>query len=248
MKRSLRSRTPCSLPDLVYQLLNMYALAASAVGVGALALAQPSEAKIVYTPTHVVVGIGQKIPLDLNHDGMTDFSLQNYANTFEGSDQGYLFVSAARHSNGVQGGKTYRRAFALPAATRVGPRAQFVSGSDIFMISANATHRCFGYWNNVKNRYLGLKFIIKHKTHFGWARLNANCNPANNEITAVLTGYAYETIPNKPITTGKTKGPDEISGVEQLGYTALLAHAPEGATLGLLAMGAPALSIWRRED
>jgi hypothetical protein len=28
---------------------------------------------------------------------------------------------------------------------------------------------------------------------------------------ATLTGYAYETIPNKPIITGKTKGPDVIT-------------------------------------
>jgi hypothetical protein len=28
---------------------------------------------------------------------------------------------------------------------------------------------------------------------------------------ATLTGYAYETVANKPITTGKTKGPDLIT-------------------------------------
>jgi hypothetical protein len=30
-------------------------------------------------------------------------------------------------------------------------------------------------------------------------------------VRALLTGYAYETIPNKPIITGKTKGPDAIT-------------------------------------
>jgi hypothetical protein len=113
---------------------------------------------------------------------------------------------------------------------------------------ARGSHKCFGPWNNVKNRYLGLRFISEGKTHFGWARLNESCNPENSRITAVLTGYAYETIPNKAIIAGKTKGPDEVSNVEQPNPASLTAPTPEQATLGLLAMGAPGLSIWRREE
>jgi len=41
----------------------MYALAASAAGVGALALARPSEAEIVYTPAQVTIRINKTIPL-----------------------------------------------------------------------------------------------------------------------------------------------------------------------------------------
>ena len=71
--------------------LNKYALAASAAGVGVLALTHSAEAKIIYTPTHRVINAGQHYNLDLNHDGKTDFSIQNYSNTFEGSQQGFLF-------------------------------------------------------------------------------------------------------------------------------------------------------------
>jgi hypothetical protein len=31
-----------------------------------------------------------------------------------------------------------------------------------------------------------------------------------DDVTGTLTGYAYETIPNKGIITGKTKGQDTI--------------------------------------
>jgi hypothetical protein len=41
--------------------------------------------------------------------------------------------------------------------------------------------------------------------------LNVSSNPENYKITATLTGYAYETVPNKPIIAGKTKGPDVIT-------------------------------------
>ena len=82
----------------------------------------------------------------------------------------------------------------------------------------------------VKNRYLGLKFKINGKFHFGWARLTVST--ANKRISATLTGYAYETIPNKPLITGKTKGPDVVEGVEP-------------ASLGRLAQGSGGLAAWR---
>jgi uncharacterized repeat protein (TIGR03803 family) len=75
---------------------------------------------------------------------------------------------------------------------------------------------------NVKNRYLGVMFKIKGKIHYGWARLSVQVQfPLT--ITATLTGYAYETIPNKAIIAGKTKGPED--------------SAEQPATLGRLALG-----------
>jgi hypothetical protein len=61
--------------------------------------------------------------------------------------------------------------------------------------------------------------------------------------TGILTGYAYETIPNKAIIAGKTHAPDE-----EPGPASLKTRTSESATLGMLALGAPGLSIWRRED
>jgi len=50
MNRTSRcSRVPANLSQSVQRQLNMYALAAGAAGVGALALTQSAEAKIVYT-------------------------------------------------------------------------------------------------------------------------------------------------------------------------------------------------------
>jgi hypothetical protein len=93
---------------------------------------------------------------------------------------------------------------------------------------------------NVRNRYLGLRFVIHGKIHYGWARLSVKVT--RTEVLATLTGYAYETIPNKPILAGEKKE----SIVDRPG-TALTAPTPEPATLGALAMGARGLSIWRKE-
>ena len=99
----------------------------------------------------------------------------------------------------------------------------------------------------VDKRYLGLRFLIKGKVHFGWARLNVRIyRSAKPTATAVLTGYAYETIPNKPIIAGKTKGPEDLSSIEEPNPVAF--PTPTPVTLGTLAIGAPGLSIWRREE
>jgi len=86
-----------------------------------------------------------------------------------------------------------------------------------------------------------LKFSIKGHSHFGWARVKTS---SIFPYTVYLTGYAYETIPNKPITTGETRSPDDVG---QSHSDSLAAPIPQAGTLGVLALGSPAISIWRRE-
>jgi hypothetical protein len=214
--------------------LDMYALAASAAGVGILALTQPAEGKIVYTPAHKVIGLNQKIALDLNHDGKNDFSFQErfFTTTSVGENHSIaLSVLPTRKANEIWG--KGRPASALPAGIRVGPKGQFSYGKklmavDYYADGTGGSGTCAGPWNNVKNHYLGLKFKIDGKVHFGWARLNVDCVTtfSNHQVNGLLIGYAYETIPNKPIVTGKKRGPDE---------------APlQPSTLGRLARGASA--------
>jgi hypothetical protein len=94
---------------------------------------------------------------------------------------------------------------------------------------------------NVSGRYLGLRFTIKTQTHYGWARLSVQVS--GTTVTGTLTGYAYETIANKPIIAGRTKGPDD--GEPTASFST---PTSEPATLGALAMGAPGLAIWRRKE
>ena len=102
-----------------------------------------------------------------------------------------------------------------------------------------------GRWANggkgLKNRYVGVRFIIKGKLHYGWLRISVTVD--KHKFTDLLTGYAYETIPNKPILTGKTHGPE--AGVEPVG---LGDSTQEPATLGRLALGARGTSMRRREE
>jgi hypothetical protein len=222
-----RSKTPQLLPEPSQRRLNMYALAASAAGVSVLALAHATEAKIIYTKTDVVIGAKDIYNLDLNHDGTTDFKLANY--TFF-TDTTVASLLALGQSNNKVVGKQLQTglpqyAYALKAGAIVGPK-QPLSG--VLMAGSDGFNH-WGKWDNVTNRYLGLKFFIKGKVHYGWARLNVSIG--QNTITGTLTGYAYETTVNKTIVAGKTKGADVI------------AFPP--TTLGRLAAGSARLGAGR---
>jgi len=202
-----RTRTISPLSDLLHHQLSSYALAAGAAGVGVLALVHAADARIIYTKTNVnVFNTTQGYPLDLNNDGTTDFWFKGKTSFW--NDCIYSLTLNIDHA--LRGNDIRRRATgaaALHAGVVVGPKGAF-SGS---LLMGRIVYPCgsghsSGPWAGVTNRYLGLRFMIKGKAHYGWARLNF---PSPKGAT--MTGYAYETIANKPIIAGKTKGPDMIT-------------------------------------
>jgi hypothetical protein len=242
-----------NLSELLSQQLNAYALAAGAAGVGMLALAQPAEAKIVYTAAHIpIVQNGGPVELDLNHDGINDFQFSNtyYSQAAKRRPEGFvqfaLTVAPVQQSNRVrsfQSGRIVCAAHLLKGKS-VGPHSPFQPGHSTLPMAEGAgdftSFNAFGPWLKARQGYLGLKFVISGKIHFGWARIRIA-----GETSPTIVGYAYETIPNKPIITGQTKGTAEIGADQPI---SLNSRPTQTATLGLLAMGAPGLSIWRREE
>jgi hypothetical protein len=243
---SRRSKAAFELLESVERQLSTYTLAASAAGVGMLALAQTAEARIVYTPAHVkIVQNGGLISFDLNHDGVPDFGLSN---KYVSTSQGFAFLNVKQHqqANEILQVSSQGRvsAGALQAGAKIGPNGNFKHDpkNGLAMAFANFEGTTYGPWLRVKQAYLGLKFVIKGKTHFGWARVKLT-STGRLSINATLTGYAYETTPNKPIIAGKTKGSEGISVVSAVPHAIALP-----ATLGLLAMGSSGRSVWRREE
>jgi hypothetical protein len=256
MEHSLTPRKTANLSDSVQQQLNKYALAAGAAGVGVLAFGQSAEAKIVYTPADTSITPNHVIPLDLNHDGIVDFGFNDVyrrSHPYGFDHTGLLSVIPANPANKIEG---YHRtngnyASALRAGVSIGPNAKFTAGPNIMATSFIDTGRvrksnsvCNGPWFSGANRYLGLEFLINGQVHFGWARLTVTCKDLR--VLAKLIGYAYETVPNIPIIAGQTAGSDEESSAGS--DAALTAPAPTPASLGMLALGSNALSIWRREE
>ncbi len=234
--------------DPLHQHLHAYALAASAAGVTMLALAQPAQAEIVYTPVQVTIGPNQSYNLDLNHDGITDFTIINQIKSTASVFQLNLFVQNPGGGNAVaahlvnSGG--FQWAYAFSSGFRITQAQRHFTSARATMAwsrGIKSGSRWGGSWAGTygfgAGGYLGLKFMIKGKIHYGWARLYTDLNPSQ---TATLTGYAYETIPNKAIKTGQ----EQTENSAEQSDTSLLSQP----TLGHLAQGARALRLWRQNQ
>jgi hypothetical protein len=248
MKPHSGSRKTAELSEPVHQWLNLYALSASAAGVGMLALTQCAEAKIVYTPAHQIIGKNISFNLDLNHDGITDFIIRENAHRTTSGEFQVLFIkgSSINKIEGVPGSHSFHAADLAPDDLipngEFSPAVVMANQCSGFGGTSCTTHSRKGSWFNVTNHYLGLKFTIDGGTHYGWARMTVNF--VNNNLTATLTGYAYETVPNEGIIAGRIKNSDGDAAPD----ASLSMPTPEGASLGMLALGSPGVSIWRREE
>ncbi len=228
MSSAPQSRKTFKISDSLSRQLNTYALAASAAGVSVLALARASEAKVVYTETHQVTRAGVPLYIDLNHDGIKDFVLRTtwYAGSYFKIG---LDASGYRNTDNAVAGRRFKSssgyffsaAFALPAGARIGPKRKFPVHHPFMAVELfngrSSQYSDLGPWagkgKGVRDRYLGLKFVVHGKVHYGWARLSVTLGHRRqfDDVSATLTGYAYETIPNKAIITGQITGPDVIT-------------------------------------
>jgi hypothetical protein len=259
MKASLpRRRTPSALSGLLQKRLNTYALAAGAAGVSLLGLPLPSEAEIVYTPANVKIGRGGVLDLDLNHDGIVDFLVNERPGSTGFRTSQYLSVigkTGSRVNCQTSFCGSYPGAAALNSGTQIGPiggRHGWISAAG--MAFEEVTKRGSLYygdaWANVTDAYLGLRFQLNGETHYGWARFTVTFHPGipkNRTWIAQLTGFAYETVAGKPIIAGQTKGSDSDEDASSAFFRLKPSKIVQFASLGELALGADGLALWRRE-
>ncbi len=268
----IQKRKPAPLAGKLDARLLTYTVAATAAGVGIAAQSQPAEAEVVAHPANISVPYnGGIVHFDINGDGQMDFGLSI------GSEKGpkhrvrrqtcstdclpgfssEMKVIPEQAANeiwqtgqkaGFFGSAIYCAA-ALAPGRRVGPSAAF-KGPGARAMYWNYDNPISGGdaacpWNNDATRYLGVKFAdSKGNLHYGWVRVTIGYS-AGEPVT--ITGYAYETVPNKAITTGVTKGSISQDGVDDP-ISLATPVAPMPSSLGLLAVGAPGVAIWRKPD
>lgn len=251
-------RKAATLSPLLRRKVDLYTLAASAAGVGMLALAHPAQAEIVYTKANESLDIPNIYPIDLNNDGKPDMQFDfGTAATSGGGTEGITLsrASYAPASNGVAVSVVgeFTDAQALPAGKGIGPSRQFAGGGLIFDRSYDRfSHKgaWAGQWANqgkgLNNRYAGVKFIINGEVHYGWIRISVNTSGEN--VNTTMTGYAYETIANKPIIAGATKESENVTSesdtAEQRNSASV--NAPSRESLAALALGSQGLPLWRK--
>jgi hypothetical protein len=245
------ARKTAKLRPSVNHDLTVYALAASAAGVGALVLAQSAAAEVIYTSAHQTIRPNHIFAIDLNHDGMTDFTIQN---RFRESHGGYLYLHWNLQAKPGAGGAIvssgpYHSAAALKKGETIGPRAPWQAKLEVMEYQAIEFGYTFynGPWNDVVNAYLGLRFQIDGQDHYGWARFTVQWEDGGTRLLAELTGYAYETEANTPIIAGDTGGAnaanESSSPASEMEVTSH--RESESPTLGALSLGSSGLALWR---
>jgi hypothetical protein len=233
----------------------MYALTASAAGVGLLS-ASSARAQIVYTPAQVKMDkVNGCYPIDFDGDGVFDLGIWLPASC---SSNACAFTMIAYPNSGVGDAiQINRHNFTkeLHFGAEIGTSGHFLptdrtmGGWDEVRVGSNTWNSGWaGPWANngagVKRRYVGLKFTINSETHYGWARINFVVT-GKNTFYGLLTGYAYETVPNQGLKAGQTKGADEATKTMP---PAVIRPTIKKPALGHLAAGAVGLSQWRAKD
>ena len=174
-----------------------------AVALAVVALWGRAQAEIVFHPADIGISFGT-YNLDLNSDGITDFTIASAAGgrcSFFNQHTQVLLTETPASGNGAIVGP-------LNLGDEIGPNQTFdasdavMSGHDINYDSQ--TRKCvtragFGPWLGKKG-YLGLSLQVNGQTYFGWALLRSPISGGRG----TLLGYAYETIPGRAILAGET--------------------------------------------
>jgi hypothetical protein len=243
-RRSAPPRTAARIGQQLNRNLSAYLAAASAAGVGLLALATPAEATVVYTAADTAVPANGTRWLDINNDGVADFVF--YQSTF--SHAAFLRVeglSSSKHNQVLYWGFSSRFPAQMSCGEKI-PHKDFYYGGGGTMAyvepAGGGRIKYGGNWRNGSN-YLGLVFFKGGNTYYGWASFNVSTK--HGVISATLTGYAYEDVPGGSIYAGATCGPTHAGTPKPQPQSA---PEKQPATLGLLAYGAQGLAIWRRDQ
>jgi hypothetical protein len=135
-------------------------------------LAVPVQARVVYTPVNVNLPTNGSYPIDLNHDGITDFTFQiSHTVRVCGLDPTSHNILGVQPSpaGGIVGGSW---ALALESGVQIDFHQSFYGGDDLMYDVQGAGPHCppahfYGYWIRATERYLGLEFQINGQTHYG---------------------------------------------------------------------------------
>ena len=242
LRRQHSRRAEMELRESLAKRLAAYALAAGGAGLGIMAGAETAGAQIVYTPANIHFDL--KLELDINHDGMTDFVLDQFLQCTCSSYFIYKVTAFGPPGNSVVASASNRCSFSFNCVSRlargakIGPGAVFKDVADELVAGTIGGFLQDGQWKDNASGFLGLKFKIDGEIHYGWAEVTIFASrpvpPFRGPFRGIVKGYAYNTVANEPILAGETGFADSIGEAP-----------PQAATLGLLALGAPGLDIWR---
>ena len=203
MRRTANSK----LPPRIDRQLNGYCVAASAAGVALLACALPAEARVICRKTSDSLLGTQTIPFNPANEKFPPFNLAQTFSRFSSSKYGTYYGNRAFFTPNTQAANDLLASNGLPAALTkgavIGSKGKFGKGNSYGMlftygqIFGGTVNHHRGNFPLTKVGYLGFKFSISGKSHFGWARLRVDVKKP--QTTTKLLSFGYETIAGKAV-------------------------------------------------
>ena len=241
-----RSRVPASLSRALESRIGAYALAASAAGVATLALVTPAEAAPVCKNPNALLTFTATFGLNLANQPLAAFNVAQSYHTFSthtstGINRGFFTpnlpgAEAVVSSKGMVAD--------LASGANIGPGGRFGRGATYGLIftfipgyGATSQHHLGNLRFGQKN-YFGFKFLSSGQPHYGWVRVESGIVRGGTRtpwVATTISAYGYESAPNTAIPAGSCTAGNATAAGEP---------AP---TLGVLALGAPGLNLWRRK-
>jgi hypothetical protein len=218
-----------ALTRQLHKLLDGYALAATAAGVAALALAVPAEGSPICKTVSVNLFHSSTNPINPALQRIPPFNLAQTTYTYYPITTGVYLMWWNRGLvvPNTAGAKLLLGSQSLPAnlaaGASIGPGGNFGKGASSGLIftygrgtfndQANGTlnkHR--GNFNLRQSNYVGFEFMLSGELHYGWARINVKLKPQERFNSSIevsetqLLGYGYESAANTAVAAGACSG------------------------------------------
>jgi hypothetical protein len=240
--------------------LDLQSVAIGVAALGGLGLALPAHAEVIYKPVHVSIQPGNWYYLNPVGAQVAPF-LFAVGFTSPGIYWDTVSFNPGTSRAAVVVNRTSWSVAQLPQEAAIGPNRRFGASRGLvatFGPYGGGTFKHHVGFRFEKIGYMGFKFAVNGQEHYGWARVlvTFNTKVPKRRLSAVMDGYAYETIPNRPIRAGQMKEDTAPSGIPetmipaQSGVFSAVSHQPTssaGMFLGLLALGHEGIEVWRRE-
>ncbi|MES2829628.1 MAG: hypothetical protein V4687_15815 [Bacteroidota bacterium] len=163
---------------------------------------------------NLVVGYNKNVFLDVDADGMSDFSFFGVLIYHDNRPNLYLAVTPKTSKGSrvlVKTGEEFLINGLWSAPLEKDVVIQEASPSDYswtgpqvkgYIVASSktaASDEYYGLWIGKADKYLGIKFKLNNKYHYGWVRISHT--KSTDEL--MISDYAYNTIPEQGIAAGQ---------------------------------------------
>jgi hypothetical protein len=246
-----KKRMARGLSKSLDQRLTAYTLAAGAAGVVVIACAPPAEAAPVCKTLSATLYRTMTYSFNPAHQAIAPFDLAqtfNEVSSLTFSIRNRLFFTPnSRGANAVLATNGWPAD--LQAGAKIGPADNFGKGGSYGLMfnygpgsSATRGHHKGNLQFNATT-YIGFKFLIAGKTHYGWLRLETKL--LDNTPYTYVQQYGFETVADTAILAGSCGTGQSASDATSAGK--MSDNDPSQGSLGALALGAQGIPLWRRK-